>query len=235
MTLDPGREDKILNTIKKLFALAASSNRHEAELALKKAHDLLEKYNLSPGKLEAREERIFKVENVKAGQTAWIEQLGLTVAAYFDCELCFFIPGKEPGFYYLTGEKSAALIADYGWKYVVSVCKKNTARYGKEIKESSFYIYKSPSGRSSYLRKKLKEYRNGFLVGLSLALSKGKTKNGSSTGEPDKKREKRKKKKTAKPAPLTGDFLEGEKKGLAVKINVPIEGDGGNLGLPDDT
>lgn len=39
-------EDKTLRQIKKLMALAESQNRHEAEAAMAKAHDLIEKYNL---------------------------------------------------------------------------------------------------------------------------------------------------------------------------------------------
>ncbi len=39
-------EDKILKRIKKLLALAESSNQHEAESAMLKAHNLIEKYNI---------------------------------------------------------------------------------------------------------------------------------------------------------------------------------------------
>jgi hypothetical protein len=39
-------EDRTLLKVKKLLALAESSNRHEAEAAMAKAHDLISKYNL---------------------------------------------------------------------------------------------------------------------------------------------------------------------------------------------
>jgi len=39
-------EDRILLKVKKLLALAESSNRHEAEAAMAKAHELISKYNL---------------------------------------------------------------------------------------------------------------------------------------------------------------------------------------------
>ena len=38
--------DKILNRIKKLMALAESTNRHEAEAAMTKAHELIARYNI---------------------------------------------------------------------------------------------------------------------------------------------------------------------------------------------
>jgi hypothetical protein len=42
----PSPEDKIMLRVKKLMALAESRNRHEAELAMAKAHELIAKYNL---------------------------------------------------------------------------------------------------------------------------------------------------------------------------------------------
>lgn len=40
------RRDRILNRIKKLMSLAESRNRHEAEAAMAKAHELMKKYNI---------------------------------------------------------------------------------------------------------------------------------------------------------------------------------------------
>ncbi len=42
----PNSEDKIMIRIKKLMALAESRNRHEAEAAMLKAHELITKYNI---------------------------------------------------------------------------------------------------------------------------------------------------------------------------------------------
>ncbi len=50
----PDSSDKILLRIKKLMALAGSQNRHEAESAMAKAHELIAKYNLD---LYSREEK----------------------------------------------------------------------------------------------------------------------------------------------------------------------------------
>jgi len=51
------REDTILVRIKKLMALAQSRNRHEAEAAMAKAHELIAKYNIDL--LEHNEKRNF--------------------------------------------------------------------------------------------------------------------------------------------------------------------------------
>lgn len=50
----PDSDDKIMLRIKKLMALAESHNRHEAESAMAKAHELIAKYNLN---LYARNEK----------------------------------------------------------------------------------------------------------------------------------------------------------------------------------
>lgn len=48
LSRDPARsEDKIMLRVKKLMALAESQNRHEAEAAMAKAHEFIEKYNLA--------------------------------------------------------------------------------------------------------------------------------------------------------------------------------------------
>jgi hypothetical protein len=51
-------EDRILVRVKKLLALAESSNRHEAEAAMAKAHELISKYNLDLLRIEKQKEFI---------------------------------------------------------------------------------------------------------------------------------------------------------------------------------
>ena len=52
-----GPEDKIMIRVKKLMALAQSSNKHEAEVAMAKAHQIIKKYNVDV--LEKDEDREF--------------------------------------------------------------------------------------------------------------------------------------------------------------------------------
>ena len=49
--------DKIIDKIKKMFALAQSSNENEAAMAMAMAHELLQKYNLSMTDIEAKGEK----------------------------------------------------------------------------------------------------------------------------------------------------------------------------------
>ncbi len=46
--------DRLLLRIRKLLALAGSTNRHEAEAAMEKAHDLIRKYNIDLQQMNAR-------------------------------------------------------------------------------------------------------------------------------------------------------------------------------------
>lgn len=54
--------DRVLERIRKLLALAGSSNQHEAELAMRKAHELMLRHNVEEA--AARGERSFEVRHV---------------------------------------------------------------------------------------------------------------------------------------------------------------------------
>jgi hypothetical protein len=54
--------DRVLDRIRKLLALAGSSNQHEAELAMRKAHELMLRHNVEAA--AARAERSFEVRHL---------------------------------------------------------------------------------------------------------------------------------------------------------------------------
>jgi hypothetical protein len=54
--------DRVLERIRKLLALAGSSNQHEAELAMRKAHELMLRHNVEAA--AARSERSFEVRQL---------------------------------------------------------------------------------------------------------------------------------------------------------------------------
>jgi hypothetical protein len=62
VALDDGAADRVLERIRKLLALAASANQHEAELAMRRAHELMLRHNLEEA--AARAERGFEVRHV---------------------------------------------------------------------------------------------------------------------------------------------------------------------------
>lgn len=66
-------QDKIIEKIKKLFALSASPNEHEAGLAMQRAYELMEKYEVSITEIE-REQSAFTKAQFRASRTETLEQ-----------------------------------------------------------------------------------------------------------------------------------------------------------------
>jgi hypothetical protein len=66
---------KILDTIKKLFALGQSPNEAEASLAIAKAHQLLVKYNLDIADLKTDESNVIEEEFSKENRSAPWKQI----------------------------------------------------------------------------------------------------------------------------------------------------------------
>ena len=58
----PAEVDRVLERIRKLLALAGSSNQHEAELAMRKAHELMLRHNVAAAAAQA--ERSFEVREL---------------------------------------------------------------------------------------------------------------------------------------------------------------------------
>lgn len=95
MTETPNKQDleKIIERIRKLFALGTSSNEHEAALAVEKAHELLAQYDLSMDTIENLKSD--KRTSIKAGETSarvvdgtpegWKRDLFEAVAQTSDC------------------------------------------------------------------------------------------------------------------------------------------------------
>ncbi len=86
-------DTKLIEKIKKLLALSESSNKHEAELSMLKAQELLAKHKLSLKEVKefnisnnAIKENITKVSFTKA---KWKANLARLIADNFGCELYF--------------------------------------------------------------------------------------------------------------------------------------------------
>lgn len=94
MTEEPS--EKILDLIKKCLALGKSPNEHEAALAMSKAQELLEKYNLSMRDIQTEEQ--FKAPNmvnleVPIGSSEWKRYLVHYIAENNFCRV--LISGKD--------------------------------------------------------------------------------------------------------------------------------------------
>jgi hypothetical protein len=98
-------EDKTLLRIRKLMALAASPNLHEAEAAMAKAHDLIAKYNFHL--LEANEDRRFVT--VSLGRAALRHPAEEYALAHLLQEF-YFIQGIWVSFYLLDKERMGRVL-----------------------------------------------------------------------------------------------------------------------------
>ncbi len=134
----PSPEDKIMNRVKKLMALAQSQNRHEAESAMAKAHEFIEKYNIE---LLARDEdRHF--ESVFVGKPALrhfredYHLAGLLQDFYFVYGI--WVPayvldkGKMGSVLEISGTIQNVRIASYVYDYVKRFIDSQWQRYNKE-------------------------------------------------------------------------------------------------------
>jgi len=83
-------DQKIIDRVRKLRALGESTNQHEAELAIARANELMEKHQLSMTDVEVRDidkSQIIKEDYVVDGQKMklhWVENLAFGVAKLFD-------------------------------------------------------------------------------------------------------------------------------------------------------
>ncbi len=80
------QHEKILDKIKKCFALAGSSNPNEAETALRQARKLMDAHNLEIGDIQASTVGEARFNSGKRPPT-WVLRLGRACAKAFDCEM----------------------------------------------------------------------------------------------------------------------------------------------------
>lgn len=100
-------DDKIINRIKKMFALANNEGaaKGEAENAMRMANKLMEKYELRNIDLHTND--TFTIEMVDASRNVWVRHLYHAVAPVYSCQM--FNYGKN--FYTLVGTESNLVTA----------------------------------------------------------------------------------------------------------------------------
>lgn len=113
-------DEKVIERVRKLMALATSSNEHEAAAAAAKAQELMLKYNLQMAQLEEKPEDV-AVQNYfdKDGSATWRKQLMATIAK--TC-LCRIVIGEAWGAkgrkWILFGEPANVEVALYLYEYL---------------------------------------------------------------------------------------------------------------------
>jgi len=158
-------EKNIIEKINKLLALSKSPNKAEAELALKRAHDLLTKYNLSMDELEISEINEF---DCLSGRTLkkWRELLVIAIAKLYYCQS---ITDTYLDGYYRTafvGKEHNALIAKSMFGYLEKAILKESKKIHKNAK------YK---------------YRENFKLGMAMEIARRIYQIRNSQTNPDEK------------------------------------------------
>lgn len=95
MTAD---KEKIIEKLKKLFALGNSPNQHEAELAMKKASELMTEYQVNMTEIDLSEEGAavkedFDMKGADYDRRIWVAVLAQSCAKLYDAE-CYSVSGK---------------------------------------------------------------------------------------------------------------------------------------------
>jgi len=122
---NPGRPAAIQRKVEKLFALAQSSNEHEAALAMRKANALLRKYNLErlEGKQEA--EYDYKVIRTRKKRLDVVEKYAVTVINDFFFVNCVLSSVYDPAScqeyraIYIFGDTKNLAVAEYVYSFLV--------------------------------------------------------------------------------------------------------------------
>ncbi len=156
----------IIDKIKKLLALANSSNEFEAALAAAHAQRLLSEHNLGMADIEPspKPEKADKVE-VKATKTLpkWVRHLSAGVCNAFDCQA---IHNPATGIMTFIGVGSDAQVAAYTFAYLDRTVRKLCSAYmshhvsdklsgrSRELRRQSYYL-----GAISTITKRLREQK----------------------------------------------------------------------------
>ena len=120
--------DRILERIRKLLALAGSPNRHEAEIAMNRAHELMLRHNIDAANANA--ERRYEVRHVgdpeKRATSVEVEVAGL-LAQYFFVEVIrvpVYLPrlGKRGALYELVGTRANVEMASHVYAFLLATC-----------------------------------------------------------------------------------------------------------------
>jgi hypothetical protein len=140
----------IIEKIKKLLALANSSNEHEAALAAGHAQRLLSEHNLAMADIEAshKPDKADKVETaVSKTLPKWMRHLSAGVSTAFDCQA---VHHPATGKMTFIGVGADVQIAAYTFTYLDRTVRKLCSNYMKQHAGSSITSRHRELMRQSY-------------------------------------------------------------------------------------
>jgi hypothetical protein len=122
--------DRILDRIRKLLALAGSSNQHEAEIAMRKAHELMLRHNIEA--TAARNERSYEVRHLgdpyKRGTRVDAEVAGLLSEFFFVkvIRVPVYLPrlGKSGLVYEIAGTRANVEMATHVHAFLLATAER---------------------------------------------------------------------------------------------------------------
>lgn len=156
----------VIQKIKKLLALANSSNEHEAALAAGHAQRLLSEHNLAMADIDAshKPEKADKVETiVPKALPKWLRHLCAGVSTAFDCQTVHY---PATGKMVFIGVGADVEIASYTFAYLNRVVRKLCTSYmrhhvddritgrNRELMKQSYYL-----GAASTISTRLREQK----------------------------------------------------------------------------
>jgi hypothetical protein len=113
-----------IDKIKKCLALSASSNEHEAEVALRQARALIEKYGIDDAEMLASgASESFAKSGARTKPAQWESSLSSRIACAFGCEK-LFVEGYDAGRWAFIGCGPSAEIASYAFQVLARQCKR---------------------------------------------------------------------------------------------------------------
>lgn len=151
MTADP----KILDRIKKLLALATSSNPHEAGLALQRAQELMQAHQVSEATVELGVLSEVEVSSIATATRVKIWELRLMdgVAKAFGLEL-LFRRGYPYGGYIFFGPETDVKVAEYAATFLLRRIAKDRAAFTRGLSAKMKYDFETNTQR--YMTRKEK-------------------------------------------------------------------------------
>ena len=119
-------QERILDKVKKLLALASSKNEFEAALAMKKVQELYAQYNLDRAETSDRMQYVHHViANGKKRQTAWEQRIISILLEYFFVEIIIIQQfdsktGEKNQAFEMIGTRENVLMAEYVYYFLTN-------------------------------------------------------------------------------------------------------------------
>ena len=138
----PGDADRVLERIRKLLALAGSPNQHEAEVAMRKAHELMLRHNIES--IGARVDRSYEVRHLgdpqKRGNRVEAAIAGLLSEFFFVkvIRVPVYLPleGKSGSAYEISGTRANVEMASHVYAFLLATAERlwNANRHDARVR-----------------------------------------------------------------------------------------------------